>query len=139
MTTHEREFEYNCTLQGCFNDMHRLKFKTLNKCLPGSCCFTDIDAITEVNGHFLLLEMKHPSGRIPDGQSILFKQMTKSNKYTVVVAFGKSAEDIDGFCIYSGGAVAQKYRNADADELKRVITLWGEMAVGRGFKFGAAA
>ena len=52
------------------------------------CGFTDMDAIAERNGLFLVVEMKKPTESVTIGQKILLKNMAKIKEFTVIVRWG---------------------------------------------------
>jgi hypothetical protein len=81
---------YDCERQGCFNVKRRPKIEHFAASLPGRIAFSDVDAITEVNGHFLLLEWKGHQGDLPTGQRIMFERMTAlaSGRFVVLVIVG---------------------------------------------------
>jgi hypothetical protein len=65
-----------------------------NTCFePSRIRISDIDGIVERNGHFLVLDLKHPNATLNQGQSILYRQLAKKG-FTVVVVFGTTTHDI---------------------------------------------
>ena len=56
---------WNCDDRGCYNVKHRPKIEFFAGALPGKIAMTDVDATTEVNGHFLFLEWKSGDPRDP--------------------------------------------------------------------------
>lgn len=81
---------HDCDVDGCYNIKHRPKIEFFAGALPGKIAMTDVDATTEVNGHFLFLEFKSGQPRdIPTGQRIYFQRLTSlSPKITCVVVCG---------------------------------------------------
>lgn len=80
---------WNCENNGCWNVKYRPNIEHFANALPRKIAMSDIDAVTEVNGHFLFLEWKSYQGEIPIGQRILFERITKlSPNITVVVVAG---------------------------------------------------
>lgn len=79
---------YDCETKGCFNITHRPKIEQFAECLPRRIAFSDVDAITEVNSHFLLLEWKSHQGDVPTGQRIMFERMTANGRFSVLVVCG---------------------------------------------------
>jgi hypothetical protein len=63
------------------------------ECLPGKLAFSDVDAIAEVNGKFLLQEWKDGQN-IPVGQRIMYQRMTADSKFVVFVVDG-NAENME--------------------------------------------
>ena len=78
---------WDCQKHGCFNQKKRLKFRRLSDCLPGRIAFTDIDAITEINGNMLVLEWKDHT-ELTRGQRILFERLTRVCPAAVLVVEG---------------------------------------------------
>jgi hypothetical protein len=81
---------HSCEEDGCYNVKHRPKIEFFAGALPGKIAMTDVDATTEVNGHFLFLEFKSGEPRdIPMGQRIYFQRLTGlSDRITCVVVCG---------------------------------------------------
>ena len=57
---------------------------------------TDIDAVIERHGYFLILETKTPGTLIPDGQRIMFEELLKlgRGRIFVLIFYGKTFETI---------------------------------------------
>lgn len=64
----------------------------LNKCFTRGIKVSDIDGIVERNGFFLVLETKRPNAGQPVGQRILFEQMVKTGRFSVIYIWGKPNE-----------------------------------------------
>lgn len=81
---------WQCPERGCYNEKHRPKIEVFAGDLPGKIAMTDVDATTEVNGHFLFLEWKSGEPRdLPTGQRIYAQRLTSlSEKITYVVVCG---------------------------------------------------
>lgn len=81
---------WQCSERGCYNVKHRPKIEYFAGALPGKIAMTDVDATTEVNGHFLFLEWKSGEPRdLPTGQRIYAQRLTSlSEKITYVVVCG---------------------------------------------------
>lgn len=81
---------WQCDARGCYNQKHRPKIEYFAAALPGKIAMTDIDATTEVNGHFLFLEWKSGQPRdLPVGQRIYAQRITSlSDRITYVVVCG---------------------------------------------------
>jgi len=50
---------------------------------------SDVDAIIERHGNFLLMETKHPRVDIPDGQMLTIKALYKLGCFTIMLIWGK--------------------------------------------------
>tara|TARA_R110000868_G_scaffold305823_1_gene566847 strand:- start:412 stop:819 length:408 start_codon:yes stop_codon:yes gene_type:complete len=84
MNAHFRPMQWVCSKDGCFNDKHRLDFSEFYDALPGRISFSDVDAITEVNSHALIMEWKSRLGNLPAGQRIMFERLTKGKTFSVL-------------------------------------------------------
>jgi hypothetical protein len=83
-----RSFGYDCSNQGCFNVKHRLRFGMFYDALPGRNSFSDLDAVTEICGNLLMLELKSKKGIIPTGQHLLFMNASVSKQVTALCLVG---------------------------------------------------
>ncbi|MBC7353259.1 MAG: hypothetical protein H5U08_12930 [Thermogutta sp.] len=118
---------WDCTKQGCFNQKKRPKIELFADCLPGRIAFTDIDAITEINGHLLVLEWKDHT-ELPKGQRILFERLTLGCPATVLVIEG-DAEQMSVVSIRMvWRGVIWPPEPADLDRLRREIQAWARWA-----------
>lgn len=121
---------YNCDASGCFNLKHRPKIEEFAECLPGRIAFSDIDAITEVNGHFLLQEWKSHPGELPIGQRIMFERLTGSSRgrFTVLVVVGDAETMSVRFAatIYAGRNYG--LQDSNLDDVKDRIRRWAAWA-----------
>jgi hypothetical protein len=84
MTAHFKRMRWVCAERGCFNEKHRLNFAEFYDALPGRISFTDIDAITEVEGKALMMEWKSRLGDLPAGQRIMFERLTRGKVFSVL-------------------------------------------------------
>ena len=89
-----RKMQWDCAQAGCFNENHRLDFSHFKTALPGRMSFTDIDAVVEINEHFLFLEMKSHQNELPIGQKIFFERLTKISDKIVAVFLCGEARDM---------------------------------------------
>lgn len=104
-------WDWGC-LDGCFGE---------TKIAP-----TDIDGFVERNGHFLVLETKHPNTRIPYGQEITFKEMIKTGLFTVVIIWGEKniPEEIE---LRTSKAIWH-FNNANIKNLYWIVSEWFKWA-----------
>lgn len=121
---------WDCEVQGCFNLKRRPKIEEFAECLPGKIAFSDVDGITEVNNHFLLLEWKGHQGALPIGQSIMFERMTRGlhGRFAVLVVSGDAeAMGVEGICpIWNG--TSQGFEPASLEDAKEYIRRWARWA-----------
>ena len=119
---------WDCKKHGCFNQKKRLRFRLLSDCLPGRIAFTDIDAITEINGNLLLLEWKDHT-ELTRGQRILFERLTLLCPAAVLVVEG-DAEQMTVVSIRTvwRGGVSQP-EAANLDRLRQEIQAWAQWAM----------
>ena len=115
---------WDCEKQGCFNKKCRPKIEQFAECLPGRIAFSDVDGIVEINGNFLLLEWKSFLGDIPDGQRIMYEQMTQNDNFTVVIIAGNAETmEIQSVKVVHKGC-AGKWQVCTLKELKDKIRAW---------------
>ena len=103
MSNNNYKMFWDCKVDGCFNDKHRLKFSVFKDCFPGKISFTDIDGIVEINRNFLMVEWKGTDGPIPMGQRIMFERLSEIG-FCIFNVFG-NAENKTG----NGTAAGQQH------------------------------
>lgn len=57
-----KKMDWECSRNGCFNEIKRLDFGAFFDCWPQKISMSDVDGICEIDGAFLMLESKE-SGR----------------------------------------------------------------------------
>lgn len=118
---------WDCEKQGCFNRKKRLKLEMLADCLPGKIAFTDIDAITELCGNFLILEWKS-HGNVPAGQRILFQRITRLCPATVFLVEGDAEfMSVSKIRVVWHGRIMHAVKG-DFELLRTRIKKWAEWA-----------
>ena len=119
---------WDCARQGCFNLHKRPKIELFADCLPGRLAFSDVDAIAEVNGNFLVLEWKEHR-RVPTGQRLLYERWTAAGPTTVLLIVGDAREmTVDEVACVHGGIIGA-WRDADLDGLRSDIRAWADWAL----------
>lgn len=81
---------WKCDERGCFAEKAKPHLEDFSDVLPGAISFSDLDAVVEIRGNFLLLEFKSGDVRpIPTGQRLLIERLTQLNqqRLTAVVVF----------------------------------------------------
>ncbi len=117
---------WDCEKRGCFNLKCRPKIEEFADCLPGKIAFSDIDAITEVGGRFLLLEWKSHDGEIPTGQRIMYERMTRLEGFTVVVVAGNAETmEVRSLLVFSAGQGGE-WQGCTFEGLKSRIRAWAQ-------------
>lgn len=118
---------WDCTVQGCFNQKKRPKIELFADCLPGRIAFTDIDAITEINGNLLVLEWKDHT-ELTRGQQILFERLTLLCPAAVLVVEGDAEQMtvVSVRTVWRG--VASPPEAANMDRLRQEIQAWAQWA-----------
>ena len=116
---------WNCSERGCFNTLKRPKIEFLAEALPGRMAFSDVDAITEYCGNFLMLEWKSHVGPIPTGQRIMFERLTKPGRCTTIFVVVGNAEtmEVTNCLVYNSGS-ASDWQDCTLDGLKQRIREW---------------
>jgi hypothetical protein len=119
---------WDCEKQGCFNKKKRPKIETFADCLPGRIAFGDVDALVEIEGNFLFLEFKEHD-RIPKGQQILFRRLTRLAPATVLV-IEADVETMDVFGmnrVFNGEIFPQV--DTDLEGVRQEISSWAKWAL----------
>lgn len=116
---------WNCNERGCFNTLKRPKIELLAEALPKRMAFSDIDAITEYRGHFLMMEWKSYKGAIPTGQRIMFERLTVPKRDTTVFVVVGNAEtmEVTNCLVYAGGWPSE-WQDCNLDGLITRIREW---------------
>jgi hypothetical protein len=107
-------FDWTWT-QGCFGE---------TKIKP-----TDIDAIVERKGNFLVFETKTPGIEVPQGQMILLNNLVKTGYFTVMIIWGKM--NPEKFIVMFRNWKKEYY---GVEEAKNIVTKWFHWANGKGAK-----
>ena len=128
------KFRWSCDRDGCWNDKFRLRFDDMgmNAALPGSRCFTDVDALTNVDGSFLLQEWKDwaEPGPLSVGQDLLYRALTRTcpNIQVLAVLGSTQAGSCHHVSRYEGGRQT-KWKPYTLDQLNEWTRRWGLRAV----------
>jgi hypothetical protein len=122
----EPKMDWDCGRQGCFNEKKRMKFGALKAGLPGKISFSDVDGMTEIDGHFLLVEVKANRGE-RDGQQLMFERLTKlSPKIRVIFAVGDCyAMEFSEYCVMDDGKFGD-WLPTSREGLVEVIAKWSD-------------
>lgn len=121
---------WDCEKRGCYNAKHRLDFGVFYECLPGRISLQDIDASTEVNGHFLYIEWKSGSPRpVSTGQRLYAERLTLlSPKITYVFVCGDAATmAVTHYCVMHHGQLSP-WQPTSLAWLKQRIKRWSAKA-----------
>ena len=120
-----REMWWDCEKDGCFNKKKRLKLGVFDDCFPNKMGFSDVDAIIEISGNFLLMEWKDTDcGDISGGQHYMYQAMTRDKKYIVIAVYGDAETmQTQSIQVYHGGKVSER-EPCSIDELKLRVEAW---------------
>lgn len=128
MPNDKNKLRWDCEKQGCFNIKKRPKLEEFYDCLPGKIAFGDVDGIVEINDHYLLLEFKGDNIRLPKGQEIMYKRLTKGRPVTVWIINGDcETMHISEYYVFWNGE-KRSPENITLEELKRRIIAWVQYA-----------
>lgn len=94
-------------------------------CLGGNVKPTDVDALIERNGHFLLFEGKSPNSPIPEGQRILFDALLAKGSFTILIGWA----DLDGDGLPARTDQIQVWPDepktpADYEDIQKFVKWW---------------
>jgi hypothetical protein len=121
---------WDCQRDGCFNKICRPKIEQFAECLPGRIAFSDVDAVTEINDHYLWLEWKRLPAPLPIGQRIMFERLTAapSQRFIVLVIVGDAeAMEVESVAVVSGGAIGG-FQPSTLQHVKTFISDWAAWA-----------
>jgi hypothetical protein len=117
---------WDCKSRGCFNQKKRPKIEQFAECFPGKIAMSDVDGITEINGHFLLLEWKVSKDCITTGQRILYERLTRlgSHLFTVYVVAGDAETmEVEALKVFSNGK-GLEWQDRSKETLLASIRKW---------------
>jgi len=83
---------------------------------------SDIDAIVEWHGQFLVIEMKSRGARIPQGQAIMFQSMADMENFTVLILWGKPSEAV------AMRVWGEDKKDADNKDVRKFVSEWFKAA-----------
>lgn len=123
-----RKMNWECSRDGCFEKKKRVKLGIFDECLPGRIGFTDIDGIVEINGACLIMEWKGAGVPVPVGQQIMFKQITATPLFTIIVVEGDAENmSVARYQLWFNKK-AHKWVEEDIRSLKSVVRRWSNWA-----------
>ena len=119
---------WKCDERGCFNELQRPKIECFAIDLPGKIAFSDVDAVTEIQGNALVLEWKATNMLIPTGQRIMWERLTRTGFISVLCIAGNA-------CTMSCTHTARFFRGkwfdwvaATIDDVHSSIRGWADWA-----------
>lgn len=83
---------HNCDHHGYWMKKHMTPLGLFDPAFPEGQGMTDVDAIIERRGQFLLFECKKPGVPIPKGQEIMLKHLSRVPQFTAGVLWGDFAQ-----------------------------------------------
>ena len=125
---------YDCSEKGCYNKTLRPKIETFAECFPRKIAMTDVDAMVEMGGKFLMIEWKAKGGVLGRGQEIMFERLTKDNdKFVVYVVEGcPQTMEVNQYMRFYNNMV-QRFPCTGGNglgQLKANMRRWADMAGG---------
>lgn len=118
-----KHFREVCSEKGCY--IERLPWwDDLIDCFPGKVMPTDIDAVVEMNGHFLFLEEKRAGNTMPEGQARLFRELSKLAPVAVICFRPVAGESGDMEVLHLDGGRRNGWERCSRDELRRRLREW---------------
>lgn len=130
--------KWNCEKSGCGFHWLDPDFTAIARMLPesmGRCRPSDLDAIVERNGHFLVVEFKSKlwrperDGRIGVGQRIMLERMSQIPNWTVYVVHGllRPHDPITAMAAFRDGRM-RPFFPATEDDLRVEVEKWAAKA-----------
>lgn len=123
-----RKMRWDCERLGCFNVKARPKIELFDRCFPGKIGFGDVDAMVEINAHFLFLEWKRVGQRLPAGQRIAYERLTAGGNAVVVVVEGDAETTIPQFRTRIAHGQVHDRRKTDFDDFFSLCLAWANWA-----------
>ena len=126
---------WNCNEGGpgknCFNIKCRPKIEVFAHCFPGKISFSDVDAISEINGCAIALEWKSNTKKLQKGQYKTFQNLSITGILTVLHVVG-NAEFME--VSHMGSFFRGSYyplRPATLKDVENKIEEWVDLALKR--------
>lgn len=125
---------WDCEVKGCFNQIKRPRIEMLAQYLhaggAAGCQFGDIDAITERNGRFLIVEWKPARSEWKGGQRYAIEALVNASEaFTVFVVVGDPATmAVTHAMPYTQANQYPGWHDLDLDGLGRWIAAWARRA-----------
>lgn len=123
---------WKCDEKGCYAEKSKPHLEDFSDVLPGKISFSDLDAVVEIRGNFLLLEFKSGDARpLPTGQRLLIERLTReSPKMTAVVVFlGEDGRQVRAVTVCKGGRW-WPVEICNTERLRGRISAWSQRALG---------
>jgi len=119
---------WQCKSNGCYLTECHPKIEIFAECFTGKIAFSDIDAITEINNKFLLMEWKGIGGQVTGGQERMFRSLMQRDDFTVFLVYGDSKTmEVFYYLRYHKNHV-YKRRNGTLETLKQQFKIWERWA-----------
>lgn len=83
---------------------------------------TDIDGFVERKGKFLVIECKSHNSSIPTGQDIMFKKMTETGLFCVLIIWGDANKPEK--CELRIKDKIYKYESSDTAFIQQIVRKW---------------
>lgn len=113
-------FIHDCDTQGCWIKAHAAPFDLLADAFGGAIRPTDIDGQVERKGYFLTVEWKQRGADIPQGQRLMFENLTRTlhpegqrhTAFTVFIVWHEAGRPYDVYqmCSFREGKQRPIYR-----------------------------
>lgn len=116
-----------CATDGCFNEKYRLKFNAFAGCFPRNINFTDVDALVEIGGRFLMIEWKSPGATVSYAQDRAFKAFTARENIVIVVYGDAEMMAVQSFGFYASSEY-HKAIPATLEDLRARLKSWAVFA-----------
>jgi hypothetical protein len=114
---------WDCTKQECYNIRHRPKLELFADCFPGKINFGDNDGLVEYNAYGLLLDWK-TIRKVPEGQAIMFHNLTREHYLTVFIPFGCPMRmRISHIKVYWGGHTSE-WHGTSLEDVRQMCRDW---------------
>jgi hypothetical protein len=127
-----------CKKAGIYNPLKWLKekklgiFSWLEGCFPRGILPTDIDGLSEINGHFLILENKPAdvlrNGTVPKGQAYAYAKLIKLGCFTIFWIGHDDVGNLSCISAWCPGGKEWEKDPCDKSYVKLMVCEWAEWA-----------
>lgn len=111
-----------------FHERTKWDWACLRECWGGTRITpSDVDAIVERNGYYLVIETKQPQQQLPDGQRILLEALSLNPSTLCLVVWGWCPV-VEEMAVIMRGKWIRQAKAASTDDLRKVCNWWWRRA-----------
>jgi len=114
-----------CQMQGCYNLKKRPKIEVFADCFPGLINFGDVDALVELNGHYLLLEWKPSPVELSTGQALVYERLP--DRFSAILVAGDAETMEVTHMAWARNGRIEPWVTSNLHELQYLIFQWAAL------------